>query len=65
LGKNSIVVRFSSVEAKNIVLDNRKLLSTVCSESDPSASENPLSHWKMFVAPFLDSQDIKNQNIVR
>jgi len=50
--KNSIVVRFSSVEAKNIVLDNRKLLSTVCSESDPSASENPLG-----------SQDIKNQNI--
>ena len=62
--KNSIVARFSSIEARNVILDNRKLLSAVCSESDPSASENPLNQWKMFVSPFLDSQDIKNQNIV-
>ena len=47
-----------------MILDNRKLLSAVRSESDPSASENPLNQWKMFVSPFLDSQDIKNQNIV-
>ena len=62
--KNSIVARFSSIEARNVILDNRKLLSAVCSESDPSASENPLNQWKMFVSPFLDSQDIKNQSIV-
>ena len=47
-----------------MILDNRKLFSAVRSESDPSASENPLNQWKMFVSPFLDSQDIKNQNIV-
>jgi len=62
--KNSIIVRFSSIGAKNVILENRKLLSAVCSESDPSTSENPKSQWKMFVAPFLDSQDLKNQNIV-
>ena len=64
LEKNSIIARFSSTEAKNVVLDNRKLLSAVCSESDPSTSENPKSQWKMFVSPFLDNQDLKNQNIV-
>jgi len=42
-----------------VILDNRKLLSAVRSESDPSASENPLNQWKMFVSPFLDTQDIK------
>ena len=62
--KNSIIVRFSSIGAKNVILENRKLLSAVCSESDPSTSENPKSQWKMFVSPFLDSQDRKNQNIV-
>ena len=64
LEKNSIIARFSSTEAKNVVLDNRKLLSVVCSESDPSTSENPKTQWKMFVSPFLDNQDLKNQNIV-
>ena len=63
LEKNSIIARFSSTEAKNVVPDNRKLLSAVCSESDPSTSENPKSQWKMFVSPFLDNQDRKNQNI--
>ena len=64
MDKNSIVARFLSMEARNVILDNKKLLSAVCSESGPSASENPLNRWKMFVSPFLDSQDIKNQNIV-
>ena len=42
-----------------MILDNRKLFSAVRSESDPSASENPLNQWKMLVSPFLDTQDIK------
>jgi len=57
LEKNSIIARFSSTEAKNVVLDNRKLLSAVCSESDPSKKS-------MEDVCLALHQDLKNQNIV-
>ena len=49
------------------LLDSQSIFiqfNAVCSKSNPSTFENPKIQWKMFVSPFLDNQDLKNQNIV-
>jgi len=62
----SIVVRLCSNEVKNMIFENRKLLSNTLHPPSEEAvsSDNPPFTWKMFVSPHLDPQDIKNQKIV-
>jgi len=64
--EKSIVVRLCSNEVKNIIFENRKLLSNSLHPPSEEAvsSDHPPFTWKMFVSPHLDPQDIKNQKIV-
>ena len=65
---NSIVLRLCSQEMKNLIIENRKFLS--CSfPSRPASAEpafpiQPPRAWKMYVSPYLDPIDVKNQRIV-
>jgi len=65
--KKSIRIRFSSLQAKNVILENKRLLAGHSDSSEEvisSSSPHNLSDWKMFVSPHLEYQDAKNQNIV-
>jgi len=65
IGDNkSIVVRLCSFEVKNMIMENRKLLSSCLGSPFVEASSLNQPTWKMFVSPHLDSQDVKNQKIV-
>jgi len=66
LDKKSIRIRLSSLRAKNVILENKKLLAehSYSEEVISSSSSYNRSAWKMFVSPHLEQQDVKNQNIV-
>jgi hypothetical protein len=62
----SLIIRLSSMEAKSVIYENKKLLAGLPNSSVETASPNPniLNTWKMYVSPHLDPQDLKNQKIV-
>ena len=65
----SLIIRLSSLEAKSVIYENKKLLAGkphLSEEETETSSPNPntLPMWKMYVSPHLDPQDLKNQKVV-
>ena len=64
----SIRIRLSSLEAKNVIFENKKLLtgsSVSLSEEERTCSMETNPHdWKMYISPQLTAQDLKNQKVI-